>query len=178
MGALLPTLPSVMKRKKEKPPLKLDISNNFQAPPKDYKRLDLKELKHYNAEADEVLMNGVLEQTPGKDRPTVMRLVSKALKPGGVARCQFADWTSAASVMSPFSEWPPLCKESFGFFSKSVRDASKYTNPVLNGIDFDLTFAPIISEKYKTRPEQFLNFATEHYLEFTKGYLVTMTKKG
>jgi hypothetical protein len=166
-----------MKRKKSNKPVKLDISDNFQPTADGYERLDQDKLP-LDGSVDEILMNGVLEQTPGKLRPAIMRRIHKTLKVGGKARFSAAHWASAAASMSPFSEWPPLSPEAMGFFSKDVRERSSYKNPKLEDINFDLSWSEIYPPDWTTKADSVRQFAAKHYTNVLMGMDFVLVKKG
>lgn len=167
-----------MKRKKEKPEVKIDISDDLQPLTAGFKRMTLKALKAHRGNVDHIVMNGVLEHTPGRARIKVMRTVYKALKPGGKAVCTVPHWATAAASMSPFSQWPPLSPESFGFFSSEVRKRSNFTHPALEDIDFDLQWAEMYGPDWQNKADAVRSFAARHYTNALVGLNVTLTKKG
>lgn len=170
---------STMSKRKKVVAVLLDISQNHQEVTEGYKQETFKGLSKYADESvDDVVMNGVLEQTPGKQRPAVMREIQRVLKPGAKAQASVALWNTTAAIMSPFSEWPPMGPESFGFFSAKVRKESKYENPLLSDIDFEIGWAEVYNPDWEGRSEVAKNFAVRHYTNVLQGLKVVMTKKG
>lgn len=166
-----------MKRKKESKQILLDISDNFQALTPGFKRETVGGLDKYKGTVDHIVFNGVLEQRTGIGRIPVMRAMYKALKPGGKATATVAHWATAAASMSPFSHWPPLSPESFGFFSSEVRKRSNYVNKELNDIDFDLQWAELYPAEWQAKADNVRTFAARHYTNCLSGLAVTLTKK-
>jgi SAM-dependent methyltransferase len=156
----------------------LDLSENFQPKQKDYKVDSIKNLGKYKANSvDNIIFNGVLEQRTGLDRIPVMRAIHRALKPGGRAFATVAHWATAGASMSPYSQWPPLSPESFGFFSKETREASNYKNPEVADIDFDLSWSELYDPGWQSKADNVRAFATRHYCNVVMGLAMSLTKK-
>lgn len=168
-----------MKRKKAKPEVKLDISDNLQPAEKGFRRARVKDLEKIAPNSvDEILMNGCLEQRSGDSRINLMRFVYKALKPGGKAHLTCAYGFTNEAVMNPFSQWPPLVRESFGYFSKDVRKASNYSNPALDDINFEVAISDYWAKDWDSRPDPVKFFAASCYNNVIKALSVILTKKG
>lgn len=167
-----------VKRKKPAGEVKLDISDNFQPTEKGYEKCDLKGLFGYPKNSvDVILANGVLEQMDGVDRPDAMREIHRVLKPGGKLVLQCSMWNTPAASMSPYSKWPPLSPQSFGFYCADVRKRSNYNNPALDDIDFDLTWNELYGPDWQSKSDTSRTFAAKHYNDVVVGLVVTMTKK-
>ena len=164
-----------MKRKKERELVRLDLSQNLQPVTDGFKRGSLKDIEAGGV--DEILFNGCLEQRDGLERITFMRALYKALKPGGKAMANIAHWSSAPAVMSPFSKWPPICAETFGFFNAQTRKDSEYEHPALKGIDFDIQIAPMFFPEWNAKSKDATQFAMKHYTNVVQGLSVTLTKR-
>ena len=166
-----------MKRKKVVE-TNLDISENFQPTQAGYKKETVKGLGKYKGTVDNIIFNGVLEQRTGLDRIPVMRAIHKALKPGGRAFATVAHWATSAASMSPYSQWPPMSPESFGFFSKTVRDSSNYKNPELADIDFEVAWSELYDQTWQSKNDQARAFGVRHYNHVVQGLAMSLTKKG
>lgn len=165
-------------RKKAPEAVRLDISNTFQPTAEGFVASQFEALSKLKANSvDEIQMNGVLEQIEGSGRPDVMREIYRVLKAGGKAVATVAHWATASASMSPFSKWPPLSPESFGFFSKEVRERSQYAHPELNDIDFEIQWAEMYPPDWQTKADTVRSFAARHYTNVLQGMVVTLTKK-
>jgi hypothetical protein len=80
--------------------------------------------------------------------------------------------------MSPYSQWPPLSQESFGFFSAEVRKSSGYKNPAIEDIDFEVTWSELYPPEWQSRSDATRAFATRHYNNVIMGMAMSLTKKG
>ena len=165
-----------MKRKKVTE-VNLDVSENHQPTTEGYKKESVKNLSKYRGTVDSIIFNGVLEQRAGVDRIPVMRAIHKALKPGGRAFATVAMWSTPGASMSPYSQWPPLSPESFGFFSEEVRKRSGYKNPEVKDIDFDVTWSELWDPQWQSKSDSARAFAARHYLNCVQGLAMSLTKK-
>jgi SAM-dependent methyltransferase len=156
----------------------LDCSENYQPKQKGYKPEKIANLKKYRANSvDNIIFNGVLEQRTGLDRIPLMREMHRVLKPGGRAFATVALWSTAGASMSPYSQWPPLSPESFGFFSKETREASNYKNPEVADIDFDLSWSELYDPGWQSKADNVRAFASRHYVNVIMGLAMSLTKK-
>ncbi len=165
-----------MRRKKPAQDLNLDISNNQQPTNPGYKKEKASNLYKYK-NVDAVMMNGVLEQLDGIERIHFMKNLYDCLKPGGKAFCTVSHWSNPEAVMSPYSKWPPLCPESFGFFDAEVRKRSNYYDDKLDAINFDVGWVEMYAPEWGDRADKVKEFAVRHYNNVLKGFAVTLTKR-
>ena len=71
-----------------------------------------------------------------------------------------------------------MSPESFGFFSKTVRDSSSYKNPEIADIDFEVTWTELYHPEWQTKADAVRAFGARHYTNCVQGLAMSLTKKG
>lgn len=129
----------------------------------------------------EVHSSHFLEHVPGHLRPKLIEELYRVLKVGAQATIVVPYWSSMRAVQDYTHQWPPICEASFLYFNKDWRAANKLTHGLYAlTCDFDFTYGyhGIPAQELTGRGEDFMRFASAHYVNVIADLQVVLTKRG
>ena len=129
---------------------------------------------------EEALCAFRLNRIPGPQRMAWMSELWRVLVVGGKVTVIVPYWSSPRSIQDPESQWPPLCEQSFSYFSKSFRDANKEDArllPVGEYCDFDATGGYQFEADTATKSDEVRAFSVKHYLNAVSDLHMVLTKR-
>ena len=128
-----------------------------------------------DASVSEAYSAYLLNRIPGNQRPAFMDELWRVLMPRSRAMFIVPYWNSARSVQDPFSEWPPLCEQSFLYFNKQWREQQKL--PYKMKCDFDFSYGYAYDPETQGRPDDTRAFWVKHYCNSAQDLQVVLIKK-
>ncbi len=122
-----------------------------------------------------------LNRIPGEQRMAWMAELWRVLVPNGKCLVIVPYWSSPRAIQDPCSAWPPLCEESFQYFSKNFRDVNKEPKNWEGYCDFDASYgyqldrndAAVINGK----SDEVRAFWIKHYTRIVEDLHMTLTKR-
>ncbi len=164
--------------------IKLDLSYG-ELPESDFKKVkgldpDRTQWNLKDESVEEALVAFRLNRIPGPRRMAWMSELWRVLVPGGKATVIVPYWSSPRSIQDPESQWPPICEQSFSYFTKAFRDANKEDARLLpNGAycDFDVTGGYQFEADTAGKSDDVRPFWVKHYLNAVTDLHMTLTKR-
>jgi hypothetical protein len=129
---------------------------------------------------EEALCAFRLNRIPGAQRMAWMAELWRVLVPGGKATIIVPYWSSPRSIQDPESQWPPICDQSFSYFTKAFRDANKEDARLLPSgayCDFDVTGGYQFDPDTAGKSDEVRPFWVKHYLNAVSDLHMTLTKR-
>lgn len=119
-----------------------------------------------------------LEHLDGPQRIDFFNEMYRILKPGGKMMHCHPYYKSARAIQDPTHKFPPICEESYFYWSKEWREVNKLGH-YLGTCDFHLdhihyTFHDPV---WMTKTEEHRNFAIKHHFNVVADMFVRMIKK-
>lgn len=133
-----------------------------------------------NESVEEALVAFRLNRIPGPQRMAWMSELWRVLVPGGKATIIVPYWSSHRSIQDPESQWPPICEQSFSYFSKAFRDTNKEDVRLLpRGMycDFDATGGYQFDPDTAVKETTVQSFWVKHYLNAVSDLHMVLTKR-
>jgi len=123
----------------------------------------------------ELIILGVLEFIPGKERGAFMDNCYRILAEDGKMTITVPYWNSWRSYFDARYEWPPFCEQSFLCYNKSWREAN--TKGLDLECDFDFTYGYAWDVETVARNDESRAFWTKHYTNSVDALQLTFTKR-
>lgn len=121
-----------------------------------------------------------LNRIPGHQRMAWMSELWRVLVPNGKVTVIVPYWSSPRCIQDPESQWPPICEQSFSYFSKAFRDANKEDARLLPKgayCDFDVVGGYQFDPDTAVKEQSVQTFWVKHYLNAVSDLHMTLTKR-
>lgn len=125
---------------------------------------------------DDIHSAHFFEHLTGVQRISFMEECWRILKPKTQMVIIVPHWSSMRSVQDPFHAWPPVCETSFLYFNKGWRDTNKLDHYPIT-CDFDFGYGFSLDPDVSVRNNDFVQFASKHYVNAIHDLHVTLTVK-
>ncbi len=126
---------------------------------------------------EEAYSGFLLNRIPGAQRMEWMAELWRVLVPGGKVAISVPYWSSPRAIQDPYSEWPPLCDQSFQYFNKGFRDVNKEPKTWKGYCDFDYTGGYAFEADTAGKSDEVRPFWIKHYLNSVNDIHMTLTKR-
>ncbi len=130
---------------------------------------------HETDSVKEIVITGVLEFIPGKERGEFMDNCYRILSPEGKMTITVPYWSSWRAYYDGRFQWPPFCEQSFLVYNKAWRETN------MKGFelecDFDFTYGYAWEAETMARNDESRAFWTKHYTNSVDALQLTLTKR-
>jgi hypothetical protein len=123
----------------------------------------------------EIVVIGVLEFVPGKERGKFIDECYRILVPEGKMTITVPYWHSWRAYYDARMEWPPFCEQSFLCYNKAWREGN--TKGLDLECDFDFTYGYAWEAETLARNDESRAFWTKHYTNSVDALQLTLTKR-
>jgi hypothetical protein len=130
--------------------------------------------RYKNGSVKEILCSDVFQYIPAKLRGAFMDELYRILVKEGKLTIVVPYWTSPRSIQDYRVEWPPLCEQSFLYFSKEWREAQK-VNLKLK-CNFSFTYGYTVDAQTNARNDETRTFYIRHYNNCVDALHMILTK--
>lgn len=126
---------------------------------------------------DAVHTSHFLEHLDGRQRIQFFNEMYRIMKKGAKMRHIHPYYKSSRAVQDPTHAFPPICEESYLYWTKEFREANKLGH-YLGDCDFSFTiFYTFQDPVWMNKNEETRNFAIRHYFNVVADMIVDMVKK-
>lgn len=125
---------------------------------------------------DMIYSSHFVEHLTGEQRIKFFNEIYRILKPGARIRLIHPYYKSSRAVQDPTHQWPPICEESYLYWTKDFREVNKLGHYLGNcNFTFNI-FYTFMDNSWMQKPEETRNFAIRHYFNVVADMIVDMTK--
>lgn len=123
-----------------------------------------------------IFCNHFFEHLTGEERMRFMNEAFRVMKVGAELKINVpAPWSDRA-IQDPTHQWPPVCGNSFWYFSKEWREVNKLTHyPIYCDFEFAAFYVP--DQEITHRNNEFLQFSSRYYVNAMADMNATLKKK-
>lgn len=126
---------------------------------------------------DAIFSSHFLEHLDGEQRIKFFNEAYRILKPDGKMRLIHPYYKSARAVQDPTHKWPPICEQSYMYWSKAFRETNKLGH-YLGDCNFEYNmFYTFMDPIWTLKNEETRNFAINHYFNVVADMIVDLVKK-
>jgi len=126
---------------------------------------------------EEIWSSHFFEHLDGKQRIIFMEEAHRVLKTGSKITIVTPYWSSIRAIADPTHAWPPICEQSYLYFSKKWRQENHVEHYDIN-CDFDLSECSyILDGEIATGPQESKQFAMKHYTNSVLDLQMILVKK-
>lgn len=117
-----------------------------------------------------------VEHLTGEQRIKFFNEVYRILKPNARIRLIHPYYKSARAVQDPTHQFPPICEESYLYWTKQFREDNRLGH-YLGDCNFSFNiFYTFMDNSWMNKNEETRNFAIRHYFNVVADMIVDMTK--
>jgi predicted SAM-dependent methyltransferase len=125
---------------------------------------------------DVIYSSHFVEHLTGEQRIKFYNEIYRILKPGCKIRVIHPYYKSSRAVQDPTHQWPPICEESYLYWTKDFREVNKLGH-YLGDCNFTFQmFYTFMDNSWLQKNEETRNHAIKHYFNVVADMIVDLTK--